>query len=110
MLKSLYTPTVNRQQWLQEFELDSFTKEQQQALWDLITRGLETRIVDTFLDKLKQVDQQALIQYLSEPELQPELTTFLDQKVPKHQQLLETTIMQYKKEIQKDLERLAKKK
>lgn len=109
IIKELYTPLVDRQQWLQELELDAFTKDQQQALWDLITRGLETKVLDTLLDKLKQADQQALIQYLSEPELQPQLTTFLDQKIPKHRHLLEATILQYKKELQSDFQRLVKK-
>lgn len=109
-MQQLITPLVDRQQWLVELGFEGYTKEQQQALWDLVTRALETKILDTLLDQLKQTDQQALIQYMSEPELQEQLVAFLDKKVPKHQQLLQATILQYKKELQRDLERLVKKK
>ncbi len=109
-MQQLLTPLVDKQQWLVELGFEDYNKEQQQALWDLVTRALETKILDALLDKLSQADQQALIQYISEPEMQPQLTEFLDKKVPKHQQLLEATILQYKKELKRDLERLVKKK
>lgn len=107
-MQQLFNPLVDKQQWLVELGFAGYTKDQQQALWDLVTRALETKIIDALLDQLNQADQQALIQYIAEPDLQAQLNTFLDKKIPKHHQLLQAVILQYKNELKRDLQRLVK--
>lgn len=108
-MKSLVTPLIDRQQWLVEFSLDRYPEDQQKVLWDLITRAMETQALDTLLDQLNQADQQALIQHLAEGDLEDHLESFLTRKIPNHQELLRAAVVRYKQQLQRDLQRAAKK-
>lgn len=105
-MKSLVAPLIDKQQWLTEFSFDQYTPQQQAQLWDLLMRAMETKALDVLLDQLKQPDQRALIQHLSEDELEEQLEAFLDKKIPYHHDLLREALMGYKVQLRKDLARV----
>ena len=107
-MKSLVVPIIDRQQWLAEFSFDGYSKEQQDQLWELLLRAMETKALDTLLDKLNQADQRALIQHLAEDDLESELERFLTKKIPEHHELLQNAVLDYKAQLKRDLARLRK--
>ena len=107
-MKSLVTPLIDRQQWLEDFNFDRYSPDQQTKLWDLLTRGMETQALDVLLDHLNQADQRALLHYLTESDIEDQLEGFLSRKIPDHQELLRTAILRYKEQLKRDLTRLAK--
>lgn len=107
-MKSLVQPIIDRQQWLVDFAFDRYSTQQQQQLWDLILRAMETKALDVLLDQLNQADQQSLIQHLAEDDLEDELEHFLSRKIPDHHQLLRQTILSYKAQLKRDLTKAAR--
>ena len=108
-MRSLVSPLINRQQWMKEFSFLSYSREQQDRLWDLVTRAMEMQALDALLDHLKQPDQQALIQHLAEDDLESEVERFLQRVLPNYHQLLEGAVMRYKEQLRADLARAARK-
>lgn len=107
-MKSLVTPLIDKQQWLTEFAFDRYDAKQQVQLWDLLMRAMETKALDVLLDQLNQQDQRALIQHLSEDELEEELERFLTKKIPYHHDLLREALMVYKGQLKRDLAKVGK--
>ena len=107
-MKSLVTPIIDKQQWLVEFSFDQYDSKQQEQLWDLLMRAMETKALDVLLDRLNQADQRALLQHLSEGELEAELERFLMVKIPQHHELLREALSGYKSQLKRDLARAVK--
>jgi hypothetical protein len=107
-MKSLVTPIIDKQQWLVEFAFTNYDAKQQQQLWDLLMRAMETKALDVLLDRLNQADQRALLQHLSEDELEEELERFLNKKIPQHHELLRESLLAYKGQLKRDLARAVK--
>lgn len=107
-MKSLVTPLIDKQQWMVEFGFDRYDAGQQTQLWNLLTKAIETKAVDVLLDQLSQADQRALVQFMSESDLEEELERFLDRKIPKHHDLLMAEILKYKAQLRRDLARAVK--
>jgi hypothetical protein len=105
-MRSLVAPLVERESWLTEFGLDRYGPDEQNQLWDLVTRALEMQALDTLLDRLTQQDQQGLIQHLAEDDLDSQVEAFLDRVLPQHHQLLEHAVVAYKEQLRKELTRL----
>jgi hypothetical protein len=107
-MKSLITPLIDKQQWMTEFAFDNYDAQQQEQLWDLLMRAMETKALDVLLDRLQQIDQRALLQHLSEDELETELERFLTAKIPEHHELLRQALLAYKVQLKRDLVKATK--
>jgi RNAse (barnase) inhibitor barstar len=108
-MRSLVSPLIDREQWMKEFSFQSYSVDQQDKLWDLVTRAMEMQALDALLDHLKQDEQQALIQHLAEDDLESEFEHFLQRVLPNYHTLLEGAVMRYKEQLRHDLARASKK-
>lgn len=108
-MKSIIDAVIDKEQWMVELGLDRYTPAQQRVLWDLVSRALQTKAMDVVLDQLSQEDQRRFVQYLSEDELSDQLIVFLGNKVPGYSELLSKELLEYKKELRRNLSRLTPK-
>lgn len=108
-MKSLVDAVIDQEQWIVELGFGDYTPAQQRALWDLVSRALQTKTMDVLLDQLSQEDQRRFVQYLSEDELSDQLVVFLGNKIPGYSELISTALLEYKKQLKRDLARLVKK-
>jgi hypothetical protein len=107
-MKAVVDSIVDKEQWLVELGFDRYTPTQKVALWDLVMRALETKAMDVLLDELAQEDQRKLVQYLSEDELSDQMGAFLEKKIPGYTQLINKALLEYKKQLKRDLSRLVR--
>lgn len=108
-MKAMIDAIIDREQWMVELGLDRYTPAQQRTLWDLVSRALQTKAMDVLLDQLSQEDQRRFVQYLSEDELSEQLVVFLGKKIPGYSELLSKSLLEYKKELRRNLSRLTPK-
>ena len=108
-MKAIIDAVIDKDQWMVELGLDRYTPAQQRTLWDLVSRALQTKAMDVLLDQLSQEDQRRFVQYLSEDELSEQLVVFLGKKIPGYSELLSKALLEYKKELRRNLSRLTPK-
>jgi hypothetical protein len=107
-MKSLVTPLIDRRQWLEEFSLVDYSAQQQDQLWELVSKALEMQALDALLDRLNQENQRALIQHLAEDALESQVEEYLQRVLPGYHQLLEDAVVAYKKQLRLEFSRLKK--
>ena len=108
-MKEFVESIIDKQEWLTDLGMANYSPAQQKSLWDLILTALQTKTLDLLLDQLSAAKQRQLIQYISEDDLQPQLPTFLQKNIPNYQELLNQGLLEYKKQLKRDLSRLVKK-
>ena len=108
-MRVIVEQVINKNEWMAELGFDQYTPAQQKTLWDLVFRALQTKAMDVLLDQLSQADQRHLVQYMSEDELSDQLQKFLDKKVPGYANLIQEELMEYKKQLKRNLNRLVRK-
>ncbi len=108
-MKAIIDAVIDKDQWMVELGLNKYTPAQQRTLWDLVARALQTKAMDVLLDQLSQEDQRRFVQYLSEDELSEQLVVFLGKKIPGYSELLSKALLEYKKELKRNLSRLTPK-
>lgn len=107
-MERLLHTLINKEEWLAELGMTTYSHEQQEQLWRLVMQAVQTTALDALLDRLSQPDQRQLIQYLSEEDVSSELQPFLTARIPDYEQLLQHKLLEYRKQLQRDLSRLVR--
>lgn len=108
-MMQLLNPYINKDEWLVELGFDSYAYDQQNALWELVMRGVQTTVMDVLLDRLSQADQRQLVQFLSEDDVSEQVGSFLQSKIPDYNELITDTLLEYRRKLKHDLSRLVRK-